>query len=77
MKTSTTTIDEVLSELHGLGYQYTTVSSFGTAYTELPDWRVSAVLEVDGPQPVGKGDTPIAAFRACLDAVRAASEVAS
>ena len=74
------TIDEVLTELAGLGYSYVTIDCHGMPYPLLPDWKASAVPSVAGWQPSGVGDTPTAAFRACLDAVRAvraASEVAS
>ena len=77
---TTTTIDEMLTELSALGYRYIPITSHGMKHSELPDWKASAVPSVAGWQPSGVGDTPTAAFRACLDAVRAvraASEVAS
>ena len=78
MMTTTTTIDEMLTELSDLGYQYVTITSHGMEYPTLPDWRASAVPSVtDWRQPTGEGDTPTAAVRACLDALSAAEGVAS
>ena len=76
---TTTTIDEMLTELSDLGYRYVTISSFGTEHPLVPDWSASAIPDKDGVHPggEGEGDTPTAAIRACLDAVHAASEVAS
>ena len=78
MKTST--IDEILTELAGLGYPYVTIDCIGTPHPSLPDWKARAVPSKPGAHPMGEGDTPIAAFRACLDtayAVVAAEGVAS
>ena len=74
------TIDEVLTELAGLGYSYVTIDCHGMPYPLLPDWKASAVPGKGGVQPSGEGDTPTAAVRACLNAayaIAAASEVAS
>ena len=74
---TTTTIDEMLTELSDLGYRYIPITSHGIEHPELPNWKASAVSGERGAKPTGEGDTPTAAIRACLDAVHAASEVAS